>query len=206
MAITSIDSKREGNVDRRERRRLETRERLYEAAMEEFQREGFARAQIDRIVDRAGVARGTFYFHFPTKEHVLLELQRRTEASIVDRLKDLHDSRLTVRQFLARVMEAIAAEGPAVGGRSLSRELMAMYVREPRVVDASADPLIVTITDYFTDAAERGEVRTDLSPEEITLIFLTCLYGFVSSAVEGIEERLEDFGRIIDVFVRGISP
>ena len=35
--------------------------------------QGFSNAQIDRIVERAGVARGTFYFHFPTKEHVLVE-------------------------------------------------------------------------------------------------------------------------------------
>ena len=46
-------------------------------AVDEFRREGFARAQVDRIVAAAGVARGTVYFHFPSKEHVLLELQQK---------------------------------------------------------------------------------------------------------------------------------
>ncbi len=34
----------------------------------------------------AGVARGTFYFHFPTKEHVLAELERHEEARLVGQL------------------------------------------------------------------------------------------------------------------------
>ena len=34
----------------------------------------------------AGVAHGTFYFHFPTKEHVLLELERREEARVATEL------------------------------------------------------------------------------------------------------------------------
>ncbi len=54
-------------IRRRDRQRLETRARVYEAAVDEFRREGFARAQVDRIVAAAGVARGTFYFHFPSK-------------------------------------------------------------------------------------------------------------------------------------------
>ena len=41
-----------------------------------------AGAEVNAIVAAAGVAHGTFYFHFPTKEHVLLELERREEARI----------------------------------------------------------------------------------------------------------------------------
>ena len=67
----------------RERRRDLTRERLFEAAIEEFRREGFDRASIARIAKRAGVSRASFYFHFPTKDHVLAELQWNLELRIV---------------------------------------------------------------------------------------------------------------------------
>ncbi len=75
MSVTSIEGSRRasaGGMGRRERQRLETRARLYETALAEFKDVGFNDAQIDRIAEKAGVARGTFYFHFPTKEHVLL--------------------------------------------------------------------------------------------------------------------------------------
>ena len=59
----------------RETRRLQTRQRILGAAIAEFKRSGMAAADVGAIVAAAGVAHGTFYFHFPTKEHVLLELE-----------------------------------------------------------------------------------------------------------------------------------
>jgi AcrR family transcriptional regulator len=190
---------------RRERQRLETRSRIYQAAIAEFRRTGFQRAQVETIVERAGVARGTFYFHFPTKEHVLLEMQRRTEAEIVERLRTLGERARSVTEFLTGVIETIAAATTAVGDPALARESVAMYVRQPRYVELSSEPLVVALVDYFSDAQERGEVRADLAPEDVTAIFLTALFGFVVGAVESIEDRLDEFRRIIDVFARGIA-
>ena len=65
----------------REAKRLQTRERLMGAAIAEFKRAGMADADVGSIVTAAGVAHGTFFFHFPTKEHVLLELERLSNAA-----------------------------------------------------------------------------------------------------------------------------
>jgi AcrR family transcriptional regulator len=191
---------------RRERQRLETRERIYAAAIEEFQRVGFQRAQIETIVERAGVARGTFYFHFPTKEHVLVELQRRHQREIVERLRALTDRSGSVAAFLEGLLEAIAADAAAFGDPALAREILATYVRTPRHVDLIMEPLVVALVDYFTDAQERGEVRRDLAPEEIADVFLTQLFGFVIGAVDSIESRLGELRRSIGIFARGIAP
>ena len=66
----------------RETRRLQTRQRILGAAIAEFTRSGMAGADVGAVVAAAGVAHGTFYFHFPTKEHVLLELESREEARV----------------------------------------------------------------------------------------------------------------------------
>ncbi len=71
-----------GGSSTRETKRLQTRERLLGAAIAEFKRAGMAEADVGAIVAAAGVAHGTFFFHFPTKEHVLLELERREEERI----------------------------------------------------------------------------------------------------------------------------
>ena len=49
-----------------------------------FRRDGVDACRIDDIATAAGTSRGTFYFHFPTKEHVLLERMRETEDEICD--------------------------------------------------------------------------------------------------------------------------
>src|ERR1700743_3702890 len=66
----------------RDVRRRQTRERILGAAITEFKRSGMAGADVDAIVTAAGVAHGTFFFHFPSKEHVLLDLEFREEARI----------------------------------------------------------------------------------------------------------------------------
>src|SRR5215470_1514565 len=89
-----------GSYPSRTRRRLRTRDRLFEAALAEFHRAGVDAAQIEAIVRAAGVARGTFYLHFPTKDHVLMELLRRKQSALAERL---HPSRaVSPRTFLRR--------------------------------------------------------------------------------------------------------
>src|ERR1700759_5878088 len=79
MAVTD-------RLSARETKRLQTRERLMGAAIAEFTRAGMAEADVSAIVAAAGGAHGTFFFHFPTTEHVLLELERREEDRIAKQL------------------------------------------------------------------------------------------------------------------------
>ncbi|WP_156746163.1 TetR/AcrR family transcriptional regulator, partial [Mycobacterium sp. 1423905.2] len=76
----------------REAQRRQTRERVLDAAIVEFKRAGTAAADINAVVLGAGVARSTFYFHFPTREHVLLELIRREEARVASELASFLDA------------------------------------------------------------------------------------------------------------------
>lgn len=53
------------------------REELMDAAQALFLAKGFDAASVDQIVKAADVAKGTFYFHFKTKEAVLQALRTR---------------------------------------------------------------------------------------------------------------------------------
>ena len=64
----------------RERQREDTRQRIYDAAMEIFRRDGFEVARVDDVAKAAGVSHGTFYFHFATKDEVLIQCLRASEA------------------------------------------------------------------------------------------------------------------------------
>src|SRR5271168_5392991 len=56
---------------RRERRRVEIRERLFRAALALFAERGYLETTVEDITDAADVGKGTFFNYFPTKEHVL---------------------------------------------------------------------------------------------------------------------------------------
>jgi AcrR family transcriptional regulator len=55
----------------------DAREDLIEAAREEFARHGVDGARVEDIARRAGVSKGAYYLHFPTKEAVFQELLQR---------------------------------------------------------------------------------------------------------------------------------
>lgn len=191
---------------RRERQRLDTRNRLYAAAMNEFHRVGFDGAQIDKIIEEAGVARGTFYFHFPTKEHVLREMQRRLEASVVKRLGRLRAQPTSAKALLQRVIDAVLAEEASIGDRRLLRDLLSVYVRQPVDLDLAAQPLLGALTQFFAEAGERGEARRDLEPQVLTVIFGMLLFGLLLSSWESRKEKRLAAQGVIDFFIRGIAP
>jgi AcrR family transcriptional regulator len=57
--------------DWRSRKRDETHQRIYEAAMRLFEQEGFDQVSVSHIASAAGVSVPTFYAHYPSKEHVV---------------------------------------------------------------------------------------------------------------------------------------
>ncbi len=65
---------------RRERRKDERPAEILQAAMAEFAENGFANAKIQSIATRAGVAKGTVYLYFETKEEIF-------EAIVRDRIQ-----------------------------------------------------------------------------------------------------------------------
>jgi AcrR family transcriptional regulator len=190
----------------RKEQRAETRSRLFAAAVTEFQRAGVAGAQIDRIAQAAGVVRGTFYFHFPTKEHVLLELQHRHETRLLARLEGLPPD-----ASLAAVLDTVAASirDDEAWDRTpgLMREMVAMYARQPRLdrLYERSDPLERELARRFTAAAARGELRAGVDPVRLGVAFLTSLLGMLLSSANEPRRRRRALATLIDVFAAGAS-
>jgi AcrR family transcriptional regulator len=62
-------------IDRFEQRKL-TRAKLVEAALQLFSTSGYDHATVDDISQAAGYSKGAYYFHFSTKDDILMELLR----------------------------------------------------------------------------------------------------------------------------------
>ena len=69
------------------------REELMDAAEKLFLAKGIAATSIDEIVAAADVAKGTFYIHFPSKEHLLIALRQRFVAGFLGVLQAAIDHR-----------------------------------------------------------------------------------------------------------------
>lgn len=191
----------------RARKRAETRERLFEMALREFREVGVGASQIDRIARAAGVARGTFYFHFATKDDVLIELARRISARVARRVAVLEESNPSLRELLMRVNEAILDEHSRVGEADLLGEMLSLYVRRPYdVQDPSQNipSLSDELASHLRNAFDRGEVKSDLPPEQVALVLMTSLFGVYTRIPPG-EELQRTCESLIELLVRGLS-
>ncbi len=86
---------------RRERHRLETRERLFRAALRAFTEKGFQETTVEDITNAADVGKGTFFNYFPSKDHVLAafgEMQLGKLAAVVASARETSEP---MREFLA---------------------------------------------------------------------------------------------------------
>jgi AcrR family transcriptional regulator len=68
-----------GSINRTDTGTSEARERLLSAAYELFSRQGVHAVGVDTIIKRAGVAKMTFYHHFPSKDDLVLAFLKRRE-------------------------------------------------------------------------------------------------------------------------------
>lgn len=78
----------------RHRRRAATRAALLEAGRRLVEEQGAQAAQVGNITRAAGVAHGTFYVHFNSKDDLLDELWAELDASLQQRLQPLLDHAL----------------------------------------------------------------------------------------------------------------
>jgi AcrR family transcriptional regulator len=144
-----------------------TKRKLFDAAMELIGERGFTDASVDEIVDRAGVAKGTVYYHFAGKAELV-------EALIADRMKPLADS--------FREAAAVNSDDPAgaieaivraeleflLEHKSFSKLLLTEMWREDRVWRKTLvlfrNELMTVIRDVIEQGVASGVFRDDVDP------------------------------------------
>ena len=189
----------------REARRLQTRERILGAAIAEFKRAGIAGADVGDIVSIAGVAHGTFYFHFPTKEHVLVELEGREEARLAAALTGFFKLPHDLTAALSEVVRLVAALKRRVGDR-LFKDILALHFSSsrPGTNEWNDHPLVVALVAELERARGAGEVHVEVDVSYHVMFFLMGIYG-VLTASQSFEAHDEMLSNLVASVVRGLE-
>ena len=205
-SLTSSADRGSAVVGVREAKRLETRARVFDAAVAEIARSGLAGADVSAIARATGVVRGTFYFHFPTKEHVLVELERAEEAKIVAALgtgTTPPDDLTSMLTLLVR--EVLAAERRL--GAVIFRDMLGLHFSSTRPVeDALAEhPLAEFVVATIAEAQAAGRVPEAADPDELGVIFMTGLFALLATAGPASRARAALLDRYVLTIVEGME-
>jgi TetR/AcrR family transcriptional regulator, repressor for uid operon len=195
----------------REVQRQETRQRVYTAAVAEFSRAGMAAADVTVIAREAGVARGTFYFHFPTKEHVLAELERHEEARLAAQLGKFLARPHDLAGALAETVRLMAQMERRVG-KLLFREMLALHFSPSRPealpgTDQWADyPLMTLVVREIGLARDRGEAYPQADALRTAQFFMLGLYAvLITSPDHSRAARAEILDNFVATVLRSVE-
>jgi AcrR family transcriptional regulator len=167
---------------RRERRRIETRERIYRAALSLFAERGFMETTVEEITEAADVGKGTFFNYFPTKEHVLATYGTERVATVERALQDARKGDRPVMDVLRELAASVA--GQAAESPALVRAIYAAHASCSAVRDElharmrTARRLLAQI---FCLAQEKGEVRKDIPATDLARLIQTVFHGVMGS-------------------------
>lgn len=191
----------------RETQRLQTRERVLGAALAEFRRSGMATAEVSAIIAAAGVAHGTFFFHFPTKEHVLLELESREEARMAGELTRFLARPHDVAFVLHEVARLVVDLEERLGG-PLFKDFLGIHfspTRPRRDEEWTDHPVIVLLVREIQRARDLGKVHAEVDPFYSAVFFLLGVYGALSTTPSGVA-RDTMLNELIATAIRSLEP
>lgn len=178
----------------RETKRLQTRERLLGAATAEFKRTGMAQADVGAIVAAAGVAHGTFFFHFPTKEHVLLELEKREEDRMAKQFGRYLNKGHDLKSALTEAVRLVLGLERRLG-ELLFKDFLALHFSQtrPAAEDGSDHSLVLLLGKRIEQAQAEGQVDPEVRPVNSAVFFLLGLYALAITTNDPMRhELLED--------------
>jgi AcrR family transcriptional regulator len=190
----------------REIQRARTRATLFDAALAEIARCGLADADVSAIARAAGVARGTFYFHFPTKEHVLVELERNEQVKIVAELDGLDIEATDLVTVLSTLVRHVLAAERRLGP-TVFRGMLALHFSPTTSVEdeLTQHPLAEFLIEVITRAQDAGRVVADADAAELATFILTGLFALLVTGAHDSAAADAVLSRYLTTIIQGME-
>lgn len=201
----------EKRTPEKRRRSGDKRDRILKAAVKVFARTGFHATRVSEVAKAAGVADGTIYLYFKSKEELLVSL-------FEDRVHKLlaHMGRELPKQGDAagRLRAVIEMHlGLLEGERELAEVITVILRQSTRIMKEFAAPhflaYIDTIAKIIADGQASGEFRSDVSPNVAARAIFGALDGITLTWALGRAEQgalARAASQVGDVLLRGLRP
>jgi AcrR family transcriptional regulator len=193
----------------------EKRRLLTDLTLDEFAAHSYHAASLSRIVERAGIAKGSMYQYFQDKFDLYLyalKLGMETKLRILNEAFSGLDPEASLFERLMAATRAglkLAQEEPVLYtvGNNLARETdPALLTRVLAGLQPAADNML---SGWFTEAAARGELDPGLSPAAALYVVSAVIWQLGQDLAagrmpfDGLEPLL---GQVFDVLKHGLAP
>jgi len=166
---------------RRDRRKLEMRARILEAAGELFAEQGFGETRVVDICERADIAQKTFFNHFPTKLDMLREIANAGVEQLMLEIEDARRADIGTPERIARFFDAVASHITEAGpwNRELLVELVHLISGDAAERSVQVRRLQAAFRGIVDDGLAIGDVTRRHDPQALTEMILGAYYVLI---------------------------
>ena len=188
----------------------ETRTRILDVAQEAFARYGYDATGVAEICRRAGVTKGGFYHHFPSKQDVFLEMLKRWLEGMDQELEVMRSGEETVPDELRAMTAMVPNVFQEAGGRlPLFLEFLTKAGHSPVVWQATVAPFRkyhAFFAKLIGDGIAEGSLRR-VDPDLASNLLLSFAVGLLAMGL--LDPFGADWGRVaqegMDMLLSGIE-
>lgn len=184
--------------------KLETREKLLQSAKELFSKKGYYETKVSDIVEKSGVAQGTFYIYFKSKEEIFLELVKSLHLDLMERLEKYikieKDCQSLIKDFVKEFLTEVynnreIAEIFFSQLFGLNQEFKKLYLKK---ISDIQNLIFRVVNRYFPE--EESQILSTLILGFVRQIFFNCLTNKNLS----LDQMLSKAEKGIDIIFQGI--
>lgn len=182
-----------------QRRGEETRARILEAAGQCFARHGYDGTGVAEICRCAGVTKGAFYHHFPSKQVLFLELLDRWLAGLDMQLEAVRAGAETVPEEMLRMAGTARQVFRVAGGQlPILLEFWTQAAHDPAVWQATIAPYR-RYRDFFAGMIEAGIAEGTLRPVDSEMAAQVIVSMAVGLVLQGLlDPQGTDWGQVVE--------
>jgi len=161
-------------------RGIETKQQILQSAAACFSKEGYEGTGVSEICTAAGVSKGAFYHHFPSKHTVFMTLLEDWLERLEVQLRDITHSAGDVPSSLiamTQVIPGVFADANQQMGIYL--EFWAQATRDPLIFEALIKPYH-RYTSFFSALLQKGMEEgsfTGIKPEIVSKVIISLALG-----------------------------
>ena len=204
-------SKRARSAKAGARKGGDKRERILRAAVKVFARSGFYAARVSEVAKAAGVADGTIYLYFKSKDELLVSLFEDRVEKLLAYMREELPKQGTAPEKLRRVIELQL--GLLEGERDLAEVITIILRQSTKLMKEYAAPKFTSYLDAIArvvaDGQKSGDFRDDISPHLVARATFGALDGIALTWALGKTEQgalRRAAVQLADVMLRGLAP
>ncbi len=187
------------------------RERILDAAVRVFARKGFHATRVSEVAKAAGVADGTIYLYFESKDHLLVSLFEDRVERLLAYLETELPRAATASHRLQRIIELQL--GLLEGERDLAEVVTVILRQSTKLMKEYAAPkfnaYLDAIARVIAEGQATGELRKDVSPHLAARALFGALDAIAMTWALGKAEHgglLRASGQLVEILLRGLTP